>query len=835
MRAQSRSAERVLMVSPWFIAVGVVVVVAGSFGVWLVVRAKRNSRRRSTADWDRDLPHERVNVPHAILDERPQRAAGTLQHLPGTTDESVSGTQCDRHDDTPMQANEATWEAVAAVSEWRRGNEAESVIGDKAAHEESGCDASDEQVPRLGESRQRDSAPTPSVDTFVCEPEPASGKLEQPAALFSHEITSFEPTATTGAAAGGHAKVGGTANSPPLLSEASAQTTTHPECPSSHSAPLGDQGLIPVGAEDEREGDQHPIEQDICAGVPGDKCIPVKEWLVSTETTDERSPRRLPHTETEVESQENSTPAQPIAPSSEDRPALDEAHADNNGDSRDEVVSTPPPAHDEIVTLPETEQPEVTSPDAGIVPASSSANAPSTPRARSGSPKYKPTALTSGATRRISRQRPTATEGSRARSLGMSVHIVFGRGRRNQCQLTLLPSRTSGLPESVGVKGPQGPEIWNAYQDEWYSDLIPPSIETLLRQGASWDCLDDEEVRWVLSGREIWVFAQSPTGTISGFVSVPRLILREDHLVLCTEGQERAVRDALVEAGCAQPNAARGNGVPAGWVMFQGIRPTMPIHHDDSAGIYNILRPVHDVEIVFHGGIRLSHAIWLIGHPPQIRIRGIGQDVEVLIDEKLAVADESGNYTTRGWDTPGSHTVFCGGVAESFDLVDGCQQWDHFPAFVYRPSCAESSGRVFAICGPTVAPGEFGECAALTPASNACLLGPAPGQVAISHQPYDVRSQEFLAVATFQVAWTIPADPLHSDKSNACVRLLISHGVEERLSGPAGPRREAILRWCQAILNASRKGLRIDPDTDEARQLWAEYKRAARQLWKRLR
>jgi hypothetical protein len=47
--------------------------------------------------------------------------------------------------------------------------------------------------------------------------------------------------------------------------------------------------------------------------------------------------------------------------------------------------------------------------------------------------------------------------------------------------------------------------------------------------------------------------------------------------VLCAQRQESAVREALHEAGCDDPAAMTGNGVPAGWVLFQGVRPTVAV------------------------------------------------------------------------------------------------------------------------------------------------------------------------------------------------------------------------------------------------------------------
>lgn len=447
-------------------------------------------------------------------------------------------------------------------------------------------------------------------------------------------------------------------------------------------------------------------------------------------------------------------------------------------------------------------------------------------------PKHKPPVRTPETTRRTKKERTTDdAKGSRARPLSMSGHVVFGR--RNRCRVSLLPARTGELAEQVEVNGPNGQETWNAYQDEWYCDVSPPNIGTLLEQGGRW--IDSGGLQWVLSSRDIYVLAQCSAGTTNGYVSVPRLILQEEHVVLCTQRRESAVREALHEAGCADPVPITGNGVPSGWVLFHGVQPTAAIDHEESAGIFNVLRPISDVEIVFRGGIRLSHAIWLNGHPPQIRVRGASGEVQVMIDEQAASVVGTGNCTVPGWDTPGLHTVFCGGVAESYELVDGLQQWDEFGAFKYRAGWSQTGDRSIAICGPIVTAGDEGEVAALTPATNTCLLGAIPGQLVLCPQPYDVRIPEFVGVADFRVVWTLPANPLRSHKSTTCVCLLSSRSVDATHGEPPSADRQAILRWCQTILNASRKGLRIDPRTAEANRLWAEYKRAARRLWKQLR
>lgn len=446
-------------------------------------------------------------------------------------------------------------------------------------------------------------------------------------------------------------------------------------------------------------------------------------------------------------------------------------------------------------------------------------------------PKYKPSIRTPETTKRTKRQQTDEIEGSGVRSLNMSVHVVFGL--RNRCRVSLLPTRSGDLGEDVEVRGPNGQEMWSAYQDEWYSGIQPPNIGTLLKQGGIWE-YPEAQTQWVLSGRKLYVLAPNPT--ISGFVSAPRLILGENHLVLCNKLQQGAVREALAEAGCSQPAIiSEDHGVPADWVLFRSVRPTVPIQHDNESGIYNILRPLHDLEIVRWGGIRLSHSTWLNGHLPHLRIRGVsGDEPEVMIDGKPASADANGNYTASGWDKPGLHTVFSGGVTQSYEVRDGLQEWRMFDAFVYRPSCAETSKRSIMICGPLVVPNTGNVSASLTPSLNTCFLGAIPGQIAISPKPNDVRTPEFLAVADFPIVWTLPSNPLGSDRSLACVKLIRSqHVILEHKKAFRG-NREAVLQWCYKILEASYKRLRIAPDTI-SRELWAEYKRAARGLRRQLR
>lgn len=449
-------------------------------------------------------------------------------------------------------------------------------------------------------------------------------------------------------------------------------------------------------------------------------------------------------------------------------------------------------------------------------------------------PKFQPTVRTPESTKRDKRQEKQEKKESRIRSLKIFVHIVFGL--RKKCRVSLLPARSGDIGEEMEVRGPNGQEIWSVYQDEWYSSILPPNIDKLLKQGGIWEH-PEAQTQWVLSGREIYVLAPSPSSNIYGYVSVPRLILGEDHLVLCTKDQQVNVQEALAEAGCSKTTIISDDtSVPENWILFESVLPTIPIQHDSEAGIYNILRPIHDLEIVMKGGIRLSHSTWLNGYPPHIRIRGVsGDELEVMIDGKPASTDAYGNYSSSDWDKPGRHTVFAGGVTQPYELGSGVQEWSLFDAFVYRPGFAKTIDRTIRICGPIVESTTIDGDVSLTPSTNTCFLGAIPGQIAFSQTPDDVRTSEFLAVSDFPLVWTLPTNPLVSDGSMACVKLIRSQNVELKHNKAFLDNRENILRWCYKILDATYKRLQIIPDTVESHKLWTEYKQIARRLRRRLR
>lgn len=470
-------------------------------------------------------------------------------------------------------------------------------------------------------------------------------------------------------------------------------------------------------------------------------------------------------------------------------------------------------------------QPETQSTPVEVV----SSDAEQDKKKRKKPPKYSPSIRTGEATSPKRTERVAEAQSSKTRFFSMRVRIVFSR--RNY-QLSLLPERDDDSPEELEVTTANGKETWSAYQDEWYQEITPSNLSALLGEGGIWESRDGK-LRWVLSSREIYVLA--PDSTISGFVQTSGLILGQTHSVLCTESQLGAVRTALSEAGCSDLiPIANGRGVPEGWILFTDVLPSLAKQHEKEAGIYNILRPVHDVRINLVGGIRLNHSTWLTGHAPKVRVLGANDsNISVLIDGQAASIDAEGNYTASDWNSDGRHTVFCGGISQSYELANGVEDWEFFIGHSYRQS--QVPGDVISTCGPMILPKNENVQLLFLPSGNNCLVGSIPGQVVFVPQPEQIRTSSFLAQPDFDVVWSLPADSLRCDKSTSRVRLIktIAPGPTANVSGKC--ERWAAVRWYQAILNASRKGLGIDPDTAEARNLWLDYKQRARELRRRLR
>src|SRR5262249_29996664 len=158
--------------------------------------------------------------------------------------------------------------------------------------------------------------------------------------------------------------------------------------------------------------------------------------------------------------------------------------------------------------------------------------------------------------------------------------------------------------------------------------------------------------------------------------------------------------------------------------------------------------------------------------------------------------------------------------------------WD-----AYSFPVASGFGRL-SICGPLVREASVNQLAwtpiIQLPESHSVVLGTSPGDYAVATQKSRSRGAALLASPPFRPVWALPSDPLHCSKAITRI-LLVGEAAEpagQAITGPAVDRHREVYAWCRLILDASRKGLATEPDTERIRALWVLYKHAARRIWR---
>ncbi len=424
----------------------------------------------------------------------------------------------------------------------------------------------------------------------------------------------------------------------------------------------------------------------------------------------------------------------------------------------------------------------------------------------------------------------------RERSLPIEVRLRFDRG--GFCSVALIAKRSAGLPEDLTAIAGAGEVNLRAMQDEWYQDVVPDDFSSVLRNGTVWtEEGANGRYTWSLSGRALYVLADR--SDISGYVSQPCLDLGRDHVVLCTDPLRSRVEEAIRKTG-AQPSTVLDDsfGAPAGWVVFRSVVPTAPVSAAEDADVLNALRPLPRIEISLERGIRLGYANYLSGHPPAIRVYGDPEHASaVRIDGQVAVRDEDSAYRAPGWDSVGAHSVWCAGTSRSYSIVPFEASWELWDAYAF-PVAAGGTRRL-AVCGPIVraaATEPWGSESISVPETNPILLGPEPGQIVMAVKASPLRGAPRIASPSFRPIWALPRDPLHCDKRTTRILFVAGSEVPEpgtqRASGPRSGTDADITRWSQLILNANRKGMTTDPETESVRALWLSYKRIARRIWR---
>ena len=399
----------------------------------------------------------------------------------------------------------------------------------------------------------------------------------------------------------------------------------------------------------------------------------------------------------------------------------------------------------------------------------------------------------------------------------LDIRLRLTLDRFGFCRLALLPERKGQLDDEITVRH-GGVSLGLTAQEDWYQDLEFPNIGELLRDSIEMKgkLADNRRVRWLLTARNLYVLASHQRA--SGFVSTPRMTLGRSHIVLCTAELQEQVEAILIQAGCTgYAKLQEADGMPTGWIGFREVAPTQSLPLEGTDAFYAI-KPAPDIELNLDGGIWLQNSVWLDGYPPKIKLLGqANSSIKVLIDGKEAQVNTEGYLIADGYDSIGQHSIYCEGLScsRTYSIEEPSESWEGWAAYKFDE---------LEICGPLVQlPAKAANRRPITvPMSTPLLLGAEPGQI-FRCSPRNVT--QWKGFVPFDVVWALPAYPLRCNKKTA--RILQFRAAP--FSARKGDSKAAI-DWCNAILDASRKGLRVESNSAEAAAHWHQYKKEARKM-----
>lgn len=375
--------------------------------------------------------------------------------------------------------------------------------------------------------------------------------------------------------------------------------------------------------------------------------------------------------------------------------------------------------------------------------------------------------------------------------------------------VSVLLARSNGLPESLSVES-GGNSIPLYAIDESLYEPIQPLDDNHIAEGFIAETQEDPSYRWVRSARDLHAFSQRPG--IAGFVTVPRVLIGQENVVLCRAEVAATVQQCASATGSDPLAEVSGPGIPEGWHCFRGYFPRRPGDFGDLNEIFLALNPHPDASIQFSGGIASARGKWVLGAPPVIRVLGAvpGQD-ELTIDGEPARESADAGWTAPGWDAIGTHTVRFLGLSRNYEIERIEEGWSAW---------STSDDISLSVCGARVADPNGVQAMAFADGPF-WLLGASAGDLALAKRSIHGTS---IAAPSFLPVWALP--PIRSGPQSPAIAL--AHRIPPRAAASACNRNK-ILLWCQLLRAAG------PPPCSSEETLWREYRKFARSLRRRLR
>jgi hypothetical protein len=376
--------------------------------------------------------------------------------------------------------------------------------------------------------------------------------------------------------------------------------------------------------------------------------------------------------------------------------------------------------------------------------------------------------------------------------------------------MSVLLRRGADGPEEAVVRLAADIASVLAIDETFYEPLPLASIDAALRDGLVIEAAAAPQRRWVRTRRTLHVFSERPG--VAGFASLPRVVIGQENVVLCTTEACSAVLDLCRATGADTPLEVAGSGIPAGWQCFRNYWPKRPASLDGVEEFLLALNPMPDAAIELCGGIPVGRSTWIADRPPVIRLIGAeATEGEVTIDGGPAVHTEQG-WMAPGWNAPGRHLVRYLGLSRSYEIAVPEDRWDFWPAHQAEGLYA---------CGAAVTDAS-GTRSLVLRVPGCWLLGPQPGQIA-----WAAPSAYGSAIATplFDPVWAILP---RVGRTRPRPRMLV-HSTPP-LETSQGTPQAALRQWREILRNSVAKLQDLEADA-----LWQQYRRAASALKERRR
>ncbi len=225
---------------------------------------------------------------------------------------------------------------------------------------------------------------------------------------------------------------------------------------------------------------------------------------------------------------------------------------------------------------------------------------------------------------------------------------------RRAAALSAVLARPAGYPDRVTLLLGGGEEV-SAYGEDRYDDVDLEWTADLLSGEVRLD--SKEGYQWLRSGRRIHIFGE--VADEPGVVSVGSAALSSPSTIICRDDDAAAVRAASEACGSpALVSHDRWSGIPDGWTILSGYRPTHAAVSELTSGLTG-LDPGVGSEIRLSGGLRIRSASFAQGRPPRIEISPFPSGAIITIDGQPAELGEDGAWSADGWDRPGESSGRC--------------------------------------------------------------------------------------------------------------------------------------------------------------------------------